>query len=71
MPPGMVGVLTTVGTAMSILASAAHGWLLWIILVDAAVAMGLAAYMALRCNPAIPSIPGPAISKKTFTCSIG
>jgi hypothetical protein len=43
----MVGLLAAVGTAMSVLAGLAHGDFVWVIIGDAAVATGLAAYLAL------------------------
>jgi hypothetical protein len=47
MPKSMVGLLATVGTAMSAVAGLAHGDLFWAAVVDAAAATGLAAYLAL------------------------
>jgi hypothetical protein len=47
MPRSMVGLLAAVGTAMSALAGLTHGDLVWIMLMDAAAATGLAAYAAL------------------------
>ncbi len=47
MPRSMVGLLAAVGTAMSALVGLAHGDLIWVVLVDAAAATGLAAYLAL------------------------
>src|SRR3989442_14710777 len=46
-PRSMVGLLTAVGVAMSVVASLAHGDLFWAAVVDAAAAAGLAAYLAL------------------------
>jgi hypothetical protein len=47
MPRIMVGLLAAVGTAMSALAGLAHGDLVLVVIGDAAVATGLAAYLAL------------------------
>ena len=47
MPRSMVGLLATVGAAMSALVGLVHGDLAWVIIVDAAAATGLAAYLAL------------------------
>ena len=47
MPQSMVGLLAAVGTAMSALVAFVHGDLVWVVIADAAVAMGLAAYLAL------------------------
>src|SRR6266851_3009652 len=47
MPRIMVGLLTAVGIAMSVVASSAHGDLFWAAAADAAAAAGLAAYLAL------------------------
>jgi hypothetical protein len=47
MPRSMVGLLAAVGTAMSAFVGLAHGDLVWITLIDAAAATGLAAYAAL------------------------
>jgi hypothetical protein len=46
MPRSMVGLLAAVGAAMSALVAFAHGDLVWAIIVDAAAATGLAAYLA-------------------------
>jgi len=43
----MVGLLAAVGAAMSAVAGLTHGDLFWAVIVDAAVATGLAAYLAL------------------------
>ena len=47
MPRIMVGLLTAIGIAMSVVASLAHGDLFWAATTDAAAAGGLAAYLAL------------------------
>jgi hypothetical protein len=47
MPRSMVGLLAAVGAAMSALVGLIHGDLVWLALVDAAAATGLAAYLAL------------------------
>jgi hypothetical protein len=44
MPRTMVGLLAAVGTAMSALAAYAHGDLVWVTILNAATANGLAAY---------------------------
>jgi hypothetical protein len=46
MSRSMVGLLAAVGTAMSALVSFAHGGLVWVMIIDAATATGLAAYLA-------------------------
>jgi len=46
MPRTMVGLLAAVATAMSALVGLVHGQLVWVIIGDAAVAAGLAAYCA-------------------------
>lgn len=46
MPRSMVGLLAAVGTVMSALVASAHGNLVWLVIVDAAMATGLAAYAA-------------------------
>jgi O-antigen/teichoic acid export membrane protein len=46
-PRSVVGLLAAVGTAMSLLAALAHGDLFWAAVAGAAVAWGLAAYLAL------------------------
>lgn len=55
MPPSVVGLLTAVGTATSAVASVTHGDLFWAVVVDAAAATGLAAYLALLPNKKNPS----------------
>jgi hypothetical protein len=48
MPQNMVvGLLTAVGVAMSALVGLVHGDFAWAAIVDAAVATGLAAYLAI------------------------
>lgn len=47
MPRSMVGLLAAVGAAMSVVASLAHGGLVWAAVMDAGAAAGLAAYLAL------------------------
>ena len=47
MPRAMVGLLAAVGTAMSALVALTHGALTWVIIMNAALATGLAAYLAL------------------------
>jgi hypothetical protein len=47
MPRSMVGLLAAVATAMSALVASAHGYLVWVTLVDAAVVSGLAASLAV------------------------
>jgi hypothetical protein len=47
MPRVMVGLLAAVGTAMTALVVFAHGDLVWLTIVDAAAATGMAAYLAL------------------------
>jgi hypothetical protein len=46
MPRSMVGLLAAVGTAMSAFVAFAHGSLIWVTIVVAAVATGLAAFAA-------------------------
>jgi hypothetical protein len=53
MPRSVVGLLAAVGTAMSALVAFAHGDLVWVTIADAAVATGLAAYLALPANKKI------------------
>jgi hypothetical protein len=69
MPRSMVGLLATVGTAMSAVASLAHGDLFWAAVVDAAAAAaGLAAYLALP--PTKKLIPrGTCRSPRCATCA--
>jgi anti-sigma-K factor RskA len=43
----MVGLLAAVSAAMSAVTGLAHGVLLWAVVVDAAAAAGLVAYLAL------------------------
>lgn len=50
-PRGMVGILAALGTVMSLVASQAHGGLLWAAVAEAAAATGLAAYLALPPKP--------------------
>jgi hypothetical protein len=59
MPRSMVGLLTAIGVAMSVVASLAHGDLFWAATVDAAAAAGLAAYLAL-----------PPTKKKPTPCGV-
>ena len=47
MPRSMVGLLATLGAAMSVVAGLAHGDLFWAAIAAAAAATGLAAYLAL------------------------
>jgi hypothetical protein len=47
MPRSMVGLLATLGAAVSIVASLAHGDLFWAAIAAAAAAPGLAAFLAL------------------------
>jgi hypothetical protein len=47
MPRSMVGLLAAVGAAMFALVAFAHGVLTWVIIVSAAAATGLAAFLAL------------------------
>jgi hypothetical protein len=54
MPRGIVGLLAAVGATMSSLVAFAHGDLVWLTIVDAAVATGLAAYLALPRNKKTP-----------------
>jgi hypothetical protein len=51
----MVGLLSAVGTAISLVASWAHGDLFWAAVVEAAAATGLAAYLALSPTKKSPS----------------
>jgi hypothetical protein len=54
MPRSMVGLLAAVGTFMSSLTAFSHGNLVWLAVLDAAVATGLAAYLALPGNKKNP-----------------
>jgi len=47
MPRSMVGLLAAAGTALSALVGLAHGVLIWLLVLDAAAAAGLAAFSAL------------------------
>jgi hypothetical protein len=53
MPRSMVGLLAAVGAAMSALVGFAHGDLVLVTVADAAVATGLAAYLALLPSSAL------------------
>jgi hypothetical protein len=55
MPRTLVGLLAAVGVTMSVLVAFAHGALVWLIIVEAAAATGLVAYV---------SAPVPVISSK-------
>lgn len=54
MPRSMVGLLAAVGAAMSALASFVHGDLIAVIIINAAVATGSAAYLALKPQKKMP-----------------
>jgi hypothetical protein len=47
MPRSMVGLLATLGAAVSMVASLAHGDLFWAAIAAAAAATGLAAFLTL------------------------
>lgn len=53
MPRSVVGLLAAVGTAMSALVGLAHGYLIWLMIVAAALASGLAASLSHRANKKI------------------
>jgi hypothetical protein len=48
MPRSMVGLLAAVGAAMSALVSFACGYLAWVAIAGAAIATGVAAYLAIE-----------------------
>ena len=63
MSRSMVGLLAAVGAAMSALVAFAHGDLVWLVIVNAAVATGLAAYAAAP-PPAVPLTSYLAVNLK-------
>ena len=74
MPQIVVGLLTAVGTAMSVAASLAHGDLFWAAAIDAAAATGLAAYLALSPTKKSPSrleLVDPNAAQLALLCSSG